>query len=59
MDLTQRKLNKSEWDSIEVPVSQSEQKILKLIIAGFGDVNIKINEQKSIIILNRYIQFVF
>jgi hypothetical protein len=49
MDLTQRKLNKSEWDSIEVPVSQSEQKILKLIIAGFNDVNIKLNEQKSLI----------
>ena len=49
MDLTQRKLNKSEWDSIEVPVSQSEQKILKLIIAGFSDVNIKMNEQKSLI----------
>ena len=41
MDLTQRKLNKSEWDSIEIPVSQSEQKILKLIIEGFNDVNIK------------------
>jgi hypothetical protein len=49
MDLTQRKLNKSEWDSIEVPVSQTEQKILKLIIAGFSDVNIKTNEQKSLI----------
>jgi hypothetical protein len=49
MDLTQRKLNKSEWESIEVPVSQSEQKILKLIISGFNDVNIKINEQNSLI----------
>ena len=49
MDLTQRKLNKSEWDSIEIPVSQTEHKILKLIIAGFSDVNIKINEQKSLI----------
>lgn len=49
MDLTQRKLNKSEWDSIEVPVSQSEQKILKLIIDGFSDVNIKSNDQKSLI----------
>ena len=49
MDLTQRKLNKSEWESIEVPVSQSEQKILKLIIEGFNDVNIKSNDQKSLI----------
>ena len=49
MDLTQRKLNKSEWDSIEVPVSQTEKKILKLIISGFSDVNIKTNEQNSLI----------
>lgn len=49
MDLTQRKLNKSEWESIEVPVSPSEHKILKLIIAGHSDVNIKTNEQKSLI----------
>jgi len=47
--ITQRKLNKSEWDSIEVPVSQSEQKILQLIIAGSNNVNIKINEQNSLI----------
>ena len=49
MDLTQRKLNKSEWDSIEIPVSSQEHKILQLIIKGFHDVNIKTNEQKSII----------
>jgi hypothetical protein len=49
MDLTQRKLNKSEWDSIEIPVSQSEQKVLKLLIEGFNDVNIKTNDHKSLI----------
>ena len=49
MDLTQRKLNKSEWDSIEMPVSESEKKILKLIINGFNDVNIKMNEHNSLI----------
>ena len=32
MDLNQRKLNKSEWETIEVPVSKDETQILKLII---------------------------
>jgi len=48
MDLKQRKLNKSEWESIEVPVSNSEKDILKLIIDGYHDVNIRINNNKSI-----------
>ena len=48
MDLTQRKLNKSEWTSIEVPVSPAEIDILNLIIAGFKNVNIKINNKNSI-----------
>ena len=43
MDLKQRKLNKSEWNSIEVSVVKAEVDILKLIIAGFHDVNVKIN----------------
>ena len=49
MDLNQRKLNKSEWDSIEIPVSESEKKILKLIITGFNDVNIKMKHHNSLI----------
>ena len=49
MDLTQRKLNRSEWDSIEIPVSESEKKILKLIITGFNNVTIKVNEHNSLI----------
>jgi|694.fasta_scaffold02223_5 hypothetical protein len=48
MDLNQRKLNKSEWESIEIPVSSSELDILKLIISGFNDVNIRINNNNSI-----------
>ncbi len=48
MDFKQRKLSKSEWDSIEIPVSQSETEILKLITAGFHDVHIKINKTDSI-----------
>lgn len=48
MDLKQRKLNKSEWDSIEVPVTKSEIDILNLIVAGFHDVNIRVNNNKSL-----------
>jgi len=49
MDLTQRKLNKSEWESIEVPVCNEEQEILKLIINGTSNVNIKYNKSISLI----------
>jgi hypothetical protein len=48
MDLKQRKLSKSEWDSIEIPVSSSEIEVLKLIISGYHNVNIKINNSNSI-----------
>lgn len=48
MDLNQRKLNKSEWDSIEVPVSKSEKEVLNLIMSGFQDVNLRINNNKSL-----------
>ena len=48
MDLKQRKLNRSEWNSIEVAVSKSEIDVLNLIIAGFADVNIRINNNNSI-----------
>jgi len=48
MDLKQRKLNRAEWKSIEVPVSESEKDILNLIIQGYHDVNIRINNNNSI-----------
>jgi hypothetical protein len=48
MDLKQRKLNKSEWDSIEIPVSRSEIDILNMIVKGYHDVNIRINNNNSI-----------
>ena len=49
MDLQQNKLTKAEWESIEIPSIASEKKILKLIIKGFNNVNIKENETLSII----------
>ena len=47
MDLNQRKLSKAEWESIEVPVSQSEKSILQVIIQGYHDVNLRINHFNS------------
>ena len=48
MDLKQRKLNRSEWDSIEIPVPKTEIDILNMIVQGYHDVNIRINNNNSI-----------
>jgi hypothetical protein len=48
MDLNQRKLKKSEWNSIEVPVSDEELTVLNMIKCGYHDVNIKVNKGNSI-----------
>lgn len=48
MDLKQRKLNKSEWESIEILVSETELSVLNLIIKGFHDVKTRINNSNSI-----------
>jgi hypothetical protein len=49
MDLNQRKLNKSEWESIEIPVSESELNILKLIQAGYHNVDIRMNYSNTLL----------
>jgi hypothetical protein len=49
MDLKQRKLNKSEWDSIEISVSKPEIDILDMIMKGYHDVNIRINNNNSLL----------
>jgi hypothetical protein len=49
MDIvSQVKLSKSEWNSIEVPVSEQEKTILELIVAGYHSVNIKVNNTVSL-----------
>ncbi len=48
MDLKQRKLTKSEWDGIEIPVHKDELEILRLIVDGFSNVNLKVNKTDSI-----------
>jgi len=47
MDLTQNKLSRSEWETIEVPVSENEKQILTMIKQGYHDVNIRSNETQS------------
>lgn len=48
---TQNKLTRAEWNSVEEPVSEDEQTILKMIIAGYDNVNIRQNDNISL--LNR------
>ena len=48
MDLTQRKLSKSEWESIEKPVSSQEKEILQMLKEGFNNVDIKTNKHQSL-----------
>jgi len=47
MDLTQKKLSKSEWEFLEIPVDNEEMKVLKLIYNSRDNVNIRFNESKS------------
>jgi len=49
MDLNQTKLSKSEWEGIEVPVSENEKRVLALIKAGYADINIRHNNNHSMI----------
>ena len=45
MDLVQRKLAKNEWEGIEIPLPSEEIDVLRLIIAGYNDVNFKTNKK--------------
>ena len=53
MDLTQRKLTKEEWESLEVPLPEKEMKILKMIHDSFTNVNFVSNDSIS---LNTYMK---
>ena len=48
MNLDQTKLSRSEWDSIEIPVSPEELGIIKMIKNGYDDVNIRYNDALSL-----------
>tara|TARA_B100001093_G_scaffold407422_1_gene396045 strand:+ start:2331 stop:4706 length:2376 start_codon:yes stop_codon:yes gene_type:complete len=49
MDLEQNKLTKEEWESIEIPSNDDEKEILKLIVRGFHNVNLKENNTLTIL----------
>ena len=49
MDLNQEKLTKTEWESTEIPISDDEKEIMKLIMAGYYDVNHIYNKKKSML----------
>ena len=49
MDLTQTKLIKSEWESIEIPINKNETTILKTIQTAYDDVNYSYNYNSSLI----------
>lgn len=49
MDLNQRKLNRDEWNGIEIPVNDREKLVLNLITEGFNNVNIKYNNTLSLL----------
>ena len=48
MDLTQSKLSREEWESIESPISVDEKHILKMIIDGYENINIRSNQHQSL-----------
>ena len=48
MDLVQSKLTRSEWNSIEVSVSQKELRIIKMIIKGHSNPEIIENDNTSL-----------
>ena len=49
MDLSQTKLTRSEWNSIEIPTEKKELDIIKLICAGYHDVTITHNDTLSLL----------
>ena len=49
MDLSQTKLSKSEWASVEIPVSDQEKRVISLITEGYMNPDIRSNRHLSLI----------
>lgn len=49
MDLSQTKLTRSEWNSIEIPTEKKELEIIRMIFKGYYDVNICYNDTLSLL----------
>ena len=50
MDMNQSQLIRSEWESIEIPSSEQEIKVLQLIKDGFSNTDIITNYHLSLFI---------
>ena len=50
MDLSQTKLTKNEWTSIETPVSDDEKKVLRLIMDGWTQPELCRNDTQSLLV---------
>lgn len=48
MNLSQKKLSKSEWNAMEIPVSHDEQNIIKMIIHGYHDPTYTYNSTQTL-----------
>lgn len=49
MDLNQNKLTRDEWNSIERPINQEDLKIVEMIVNGYNNINIKMNNSLSLL----------
>jgi len=49
MDLTQTKLTRAEWQGTEIPIDEREYKILDMIHKGYHNVNIRINDNSTLL----------
>ena len=49
MDLSQTKLSKSEWVSVEIPVAEQEKRVLSLIMDGYKNPDIRTNRHLSLL----------
>lgn len=48
MNLSQRKLNRAEWNSVEIPVSLDEKAVINMICRGYNEPNYVHNPTKTI-----------
>ncbi len=49
MDLTQTKLTKAEWDSVEIPPSKKEMQIMRMIMDGYTNLDISVNRTQTLL----------
>ena len=49
MDLSQTKLTRSEWNSIEIPTEKKELQIINMICSGYNNINICHNDTLSLL----------